>query len=149
MVDFLFDGGSNFGLTAYIGPGAGIALVGSFLAVLSAMISAMMVIASWPVRRIWRAVRGRKALLRAEVRRVVILGLDGLEPSLTEEFLEEGILPNLAKLKELGSYRRLGTTCPPLSPVAWSSFTTGTNPGKHNIFDFISRDPSSYQPTMS
>ncbi|MEE9601988.1 MAG: alkaline phosphatase family protein, partial [Thermoguttaceae bacterium] len=101
------------------------------------------------VRRIWRAVRGRRALVRAKVRRVVILGLDGLEPSLTEEFLEEGILPNLAKLKEFGSYRQLGTTCPPLSPVAWSSFTTGTNPGKHNIFDFISRDPSSYQPTMS
>ena len=149
MIDFLFDGGTNIGLTAYIGPGAGIALMGSFFAIIISMIISMAVIATWPARYIWRAVRGRKALVRAKVRRVVILGLDGLEPSLTEKFLDEGILPNLAKLKEFGTYRRLGTTCPPLSPVAWSSFTTGTNPGKHNIFDFISRDPSSYQPTMS
>jgi len=83
------------------------------------------------------------------VRQAVILGLDGLEPTLTERFLEQGLLPNLAKLKERGSYQRMQTTCPPLSPVAWSSFATGSNPGKHNIFDFISRDPKSYQPIMS
>ena len=133
----------------YIGPGAGIALVGSFLAILIAMVSAMVVIATWPIRRLWLAIRGRKALGRAKFKRVVVLGLDGLDPNLTEQFLEQGLLPNLAKLKEDGSYVRLGTTCPPLSPVAWSSFTTGTNPGKHNIFDFISRNAASYQPTMS
>ena len=83
------------------------------------------------------------------MRRVVILGLDGLDPNLVEELIEEGSLPNLAKLKVEGSYRRLGTTWPPLSPVAWSSFSTGTNPGKHNIFDFISRDKATYGPMMS
>lgn len=134
---------------AYIGPGAGIALVGSFLAVLGALLSAFLVIATWPIRRVFYALRGTRSRHKARTKRVVILGLDGLEPTLTEQFLEEGLLPHLAKLKEQGGYQRLRTTCPPLSPVAWSSFATGSNPGKHNIFDFISRDSNSYRPTMS
>ena len=136
-------------LLAYIGPGAGIALVGSFLAVLGAILSALLVMVTWPIRRVFFAIRGNRARQRALTKRVVIVGLDGLEPSLTERYLEEGLLPNLAKLRDEGGYQRLATTCPPLSPVAWSSFATGSNPGKHNIFDFISRDPKSYQPTMS
>lgn len=136
-------------LLGYIGPGAGIALVGSFLAVLGAILSAMLVIITWPIRRALYTLRGQRSRRKALTKRVVILGLDGLEPTLTEKFLDEGLLPNLAKLREQGSYQRLGTSCPPLSPVAWSSFATGTNPGKHNIFDFISRDPSSYLPIMS
>jgi predicted AlkP superfamily phosphohydrolase/phosphomutase len=134
---------------AYIGPGAGIALVGSFLAVLAALISAIGTILAWPLRRLGYALRGQRALRRAKVRRVIILGLDGFDPELTETFLDQGLLPNLARLKEQGTYQRLATTFPPLSPVAWSSFSTGTNPGKHNIFDFISRDPMSYLPVMS
>ena len=113
------------------------------------MLSAMVVIVTWPIRRLLYAVRGNRARLKAQTKRVVIVGLDGLEPTLTERYLAEGWLPNLAKLREQGSYQRMKTTCPPLSPVAWSSFATGSNPGKHNIFDFISRDPQSYQPTMS
>jgi predicted AlkP superfamily phosphohydrolase/phosphomutase len=134
---------------AYIGPGAGIALVGSFLAVLGALFSAMLALLFWPIRWIWRALRNRRALARAKTKRVVILGLDGLDPELVDEFLSLGLLPNLAGLKEEGSYIRLGTTWPPLSPVAWSSFSTGTNPGKHNIFDFISRNKADYLPAIS
>ena len=134
---------------AYIGPGAGIALIGSFFAIFSAFISAFFFAITYPIRIIWRGFRSGRALKRASAKRVVVLGLDGLEPELAEEFLEEGLLPNLAKLREQGVYTRLGTSCPPLSPVAWSSFTTGSNPGKHNIFDFISRNPASYQPTQS
>ncbi len=134
---------------AYIGPGAGIALVGSFLAVLTALASAGALMVSWPLRRLWRTIRGQRALRQAHVDRVVILGLDGLEPSLTEAYLDQGLLPNLARLRDQGTYRRLGTTWPPLSPVAWSSFSTGTNPGKHNIFDFISRCPATYRPEVS
>jgi predicted AlkP superfamily phosphohydrolase/phosphomutase len=139
----------DLGLLGYIGPGAGIALVGSFLAVMGAILSALAIMVTWPLRRLWYALRGNRARFKALRKRVVILGLDGLEPSLTERFLDEGLLPHLAKLKQQGGYRRMGTTWPPLSPVAWSSFATGSNPGKHNIFDFISRDPQSYQPTMS
>ncbi len=138
----------NIGL-AYIGPGAGIALFGSFLAVLIAMLSAFLAIVTWPARWAWRFVRGYKSRMKAKVRRVVILGLDGLDPDLVDEYLEEGLLPNLAQLKAEGTYARLGTTWPPLSPVAWSSFSTGSNPGKHNIFDFVSINNSTYRPLMS
>lgn len=134
---------------AYIGPGAGVALVGSFFAVLVAMLTAFLTLFTWPLRWAWRAIRGRRAMAKAKVRRVVILGLDGLDPMLVDQYLEEGILPNLAKLRDTGSYTRLGTTWPPLSPVAWSSFSTGTNPGKHNIFDFLTRSTTDYGPRMS
>lgn len=60
--------------------------------------------------------------------------------------LERTELPNLAKVRAIGSYARLQTTYPAQTPVAWSSFATGTNPGGHGIFDFISRDPKTYQP---
>jgi len=134
---------------AYIGPGAGIALLGSFMAVLAALAAAFMAIMTWPVRRMWRALRGKQALKKAKVRRVVIVGLDGLEPSLVDEYLKEGLLPNLAKLREQGCYSKLATTYPPLSPVAWSSFSTGTNPGKHNIFDFLAQNRAVYKPIIS
>ncbi|MBO0912290.1 MAG: alkaline phosphatase family protein [Acidobacteria bacterium] len=60
--------------------------------------------------------------------------------------LERGELPNLACIRRRGYYSRLKTTYPPQTPVAWSSFATGTNPGGHGIFDFISRDPMTYLP---
>ncbi len=134
---------------AYIGPGAGIALAGSFLAVLVAMFSALVAVITWPFRSLWRGLRGRQARRRAKVGRVVILGLDGLDPLLVDEFLAAGLLPNLDRLRREGCYLRLGTTWPPLSPVAWSSFSTGANPGKHNIFDFIARNPADYRPQIS
>lgn len=63
-----------------------------------------------------------------------------------ETMLGRGELPNLARIKQVGSYGRLKTTYPAQTPVAWSSFATGTNPGGHGIFDFISRDPQTYLP---
>jgi predicted AlkP superfamily phosphohydrolase/phosphomutase len=63
--------------------------------------------------------------------------------------MEEGKLPNFSRLKDSGTFRRLATTCPPISPVAWSSFMTGVNPGKHNIYDFLRRDETSYLPALS
>ena len=135
-------------LLAYIGPGAGIALMGSLFAVLVAILSALGMVIFFPFFLLWWAIVGHKRYAKAKVKRVVVLGLDGLEPSLAEKFMAEGLLPNLSKLKEKGSYLRLGSTWPPISPVAWSSFSTGTNPGKHNIYDFIARTPN-YQPTIS
>jgi predicted AlkP superfamily phosphohydrolase/phosphomutase len=79
-------------------------------------------------------------------KKAIVIGLDGLEPSIVETMLERGELPNLAKIRKSGGYSRLKTTYPAQTPVAWSSFATGTNPGGHGIFDFISRDPETYQP---
>ena len=134
---------------AYIGPGAGFALAGSFLAVFAAFFSAFLLLITWPVRIVLRAVFGRKSLSKSKVQRVVVLGLDGLDYSLTSKMLAEGKLPNMAKLRDRGCFKPLGTTLPPISPVAWSSFQTGVNPGKHNIFDFLIPDLHSYQPKLS
>jgi predicted AlkP superfamily phosphohydrolase/phosphomutase len=134
---------------AYIGPGAGFALAGSFLAVFAAFCSAVLMLLTWPVRLIWRAAFGRRALARSRFKRVVVLGLDGLDHGLTERLLDEGKLPHLASLRDQGSFKPLGSTLPPISPVAWSSFQTGTNPGKHNIFDFLVPDLHTYQPKLS
>jgi hypothetical protein len=134
---------------AYIGPGAGFALAGSALAVFAAVGSAFLMLLTWPMRLIYRALFGRRALRKSRVRRVVILGLDGLDHGLTEKMLAEGKLPNLAALRDQGCFKPLGSTLPPISPVAWSSFQTGVNPGKHNIFDFLTPDLRTYQPKLS
>jgi len=81
--------------------------------------------------------------------KVIVLGFDGVEPSLLEPWMAEGAFPNLERLAKQGSYSYLGSTNPPQSPVAWSSFTTGTHPGEHGIFDFIKRDPSTHLPNFA
>ena len=134
---------------AYIGPGAGFAFLSSFLVFLLTFLLALFSILSWPFRFVWRAVRGGRAYKKGPIERVVILGLDGLEPTLAEKFMAEGKLPNLARLKKEGAFARLRTTTPAISPVAWSSFMTGSEPSKHNIFDFLSRDPRTYLPDLS
>jgi predicted AlkP superfamily phosphohydrolase/phosphomutase len=133
----------------YIGPGAGFAFVGSLLTVLTSLFITAGSILSWPVRMLWMMARGRKGFRNAKVKKLVFLGLDGFDPGLAERFMAEGKLPNLSRLAEEGSYRRLRTTFPALSPVAWSTFATGVNPAKHNIFDFLNRDLRSYTPELS
>jgi predicted AlkP superfamily phosphohydrolase/phosphomutase len=82
-------------------------------------------------------------------KKVIVIGLDGLEPGIVESMLGRAELPNLAKIRASGSYTRLKTTYPAQTPVAWSSFATGTNPGGHGIFDFITRDPETYLPEVA
>ncbi len=123
----------------------GTTLVTLFLAFFSALGAFLL----WPFRWVIRLTRRRRAHAQARAKRFVVLGLDGLEPTLIERFMAEGKLPNFARLQERGTFKRLGTTAPPLSPVAWSSFLTCSNPGKHNIFDFLTRDPKSYRPALS
>ncbi len=120
---------------AYIGPGPGLALQAPAVLLLLGLGAALLSLLTLPVRWLLRRPRRRG---RPKVRRVVVLGLDGLEPELVEAGVARGMLPNFAALPH---YQRLGTTCPPLSPVAWSTFATGVNPGKHGIFDFVHRTP--------
>ncbi|MHB1193011.1 MAG: alkaline phosphatase family protein [Longimicrobiales bacterium] len=81
--------------------------------------------------------------------RVVVVGLDGFEPSIIEAMMARGECPNLARLSREGGYRRLATTLPAQTPVAWSSFAVGANPGAHGIFDFLTRDPASHRPQVA
>lgn len=82
-------------------------------------------------------------------KRVIVIGLDGLEPSIVEAMLHAGELPNLARVRQAGGYARIRTTPSAQTPVAWSTFATGTNPGGHGIYDFVHRDPKTYFPTLS
>jgi predicted AlkP superfamily phosphohydrolase/phosphomutase len=81
--------------------------------------------------------------------RVIVLGFDGLDPAILQRLAGEGKLPHFADLMARGDFRPLGTTVPPLSPVAWATFTTGMNPGGHGIFDFVHRDPATMAPYLS
>jgi predicted AlkP superfamily phosphohydrolase/phosphomutase len=134
---------------AYVGPGAGFAFMGSFLALLAALFMSVVSVLTWPARMLWRLIRNRQGYRKARIRKLIFLGLDGLDPVLVEKYLAEGKLPHLAALRDKGSYRRLRTTFPPLSPVAWSTFATGVNPARHNIFDFLNRNLRSYLPELS
>ena len=136
-------------LTAYVGPGAGFAFVGSLFSLLAAFVAGAAALLVFPFRMAWRALRGAQGYRRAKVRKLIFLGLDGLEPELVERYLAEGKLPNMAALRERGRYSRLRTTYPALSPVAWATFATGSNPGKHNLFDFLNRNLHSYLPELS
>ena len=134
---------------AYIGPGAGFAVAGSFLVIFAAVASALIILITWPVRAVIRAVRFRKVYARARIRRAIVLGFDGMDHALTSKMIGEGKLPNFAALRDEGCFKPLCSTIPPISPVAWSSFQTGVNPGKHNIFDFLTRDLQTYMPKLS
>jgi predicted AlkP superfamily phosphohydrolase/phosphomutase len=134
---------------AYIGPGAGFALVSSFLTFIIAFFTAFFALFTFPLRMVWRAFHHKKAQRKARFKKVVILGLDGLDPVITERMMEAGELPTFTKLRDTGSYHRLGTSTPAMSPVAWSSFATGSDPSRHGIFDFLSRDPRTYLPKLS
>lgn len=133
---------------AYVGPGAGFALLSSFLVLFTTLVLALFSLLVLPFRFLWRLIRRRKKV-RPLVKRLVIVGLDGQDPKITDRMMAAGELPNFQKLADQGCYRRLETTFPSVSPVAWSSFSTGTSPAKHNIFDFLDRDLRTYLPRLS
>ena len=83
------------------------------------------------------------------MKKVIVIGLDGFEPKIAEAMMARGELPNLTELRERGGYSRLKTTYSAQTPVAWSTFSTGTNPGGHGIFDFLTRDTKTYLPIMA
>jgi predicted AlkP superfamily phosphohydrolase/phosphomutase len=80
--------------------------------------------------------------------KLVILGFDGMDPQLVDRWIREGKLPNIAKLAKTGGIFPLTTTHSPESPTAWASFATGVNAGKHNIYDFLVRDTTTYLPDL-
>jgi predicted AlkP superfamily phosphohydrolase/phosphomutase len=80
--------------------------------------------------------------------KMVVLGFDGMDPDLVAQWMKEGKLPNLKRLADQGGLYPLTTTHSAESPTAWASFATGVNPGKHNIYDFLVRDTSTYLPDL-
>lgn len=88
-----------------------------------------------------------KVLSSAHGKRIVVLGIDGMDPGFLERHWAD--LPNLNRLRHEGEFKRLATTTPPQSPVAWSTFITGMKPTGHGVFDFVERDPDTLLPRSS
>jgi predicted AlkP superfamily phosphohydrolase/phosphomutase len=131
-----------------VGPGAGFVFLSSFLIVFVTGVLAFFSMLLWPFRTAWRFLR-RAGGRKPRIRRLIVVGFDGQDPELTDRFMAEGKLPEFQRLAEEGCYHRLQSTFPSVSPVAWSSFSTGTHPAKHNIYDFLDRDRRTYLPVLS
>ena len=86
---------------------------------------------------------------RASQQKVIVLGFDGVDANYTERWMNEGKLPNLARLRATGTFRPLRPTLPAQTPVSWSTFSTGIDPGRTGIFDFLRRDPKTYLPLFA
>jgi len=86
---------------------------------------------------------------QAPNKKLIILGFDGVDAKLTRQWMDEGKLPNLAKLRAQGAFAPLLPTIPSQTPVSWSTFSTGLNPGRHGVFDFLKRDPKTYVPAFA
>src|SRR5438105_1599396 len=89
---------------AYAGPGAGFAVLSSFWAIFVAFLYSFYALMTWPFRQLFRMVRNRNAYGKAKFKRAVILGFDGMDPELADRFMNEGKLPNLAKLRGKGTF---------------------------------------------
>lgn len=134
---------------AYVGPGAGIAVATTVMVLLISVVAVILGLLSWPIRFVYRLITRKRPPEPPRIKRAVLIGLDGLDPKLVRQFMDEGRLPNMQKLANAGMMSELDTTYPAMSPVAWSTFATGVQPAKHGIYDFLTRDPKSYQPDLS
>jgi len=69
--------------------------------------------------------------------RVIVLGLDGMDPGVIDLLISEGKMPNFAKLRREGAYGRLISSEPLLSPIIWTTIATGRPPADHRIGHFV------------
>jgi predicted AlkP superfamily phosphohydrolase/phosphomutase len=134
--------------SAYIGPGAGIAVGGSVLVLLGTFLLAFGIVLAWPVKFVVRLFL-RRNFAKPKVKRIVVVGFDGFDPGLAQRFMDEGCMPNLKALAQEGCFHPLATAHPSISPVAWSSYATGVDASRHSIYDFLTRDPCTYLPALS
>ncbi|MDP6058270.1 MAG: alkaline phosphatase family protein, partial [Pirellulaceae bacterium] len=74
--------------------------------------------------------------------RVIVIGMDGMDPVLLQRMMNADMMPNFSKLAQMGGFKPLATSMPPQSPVAWANVISGGEPGGHEIYDFIHRDPN-------
>ncbi|MCH2112437.1 MAG: alkaline phosphatase family protein, partial [Planctomycetes bacterium] len=133
---------------AYIGPGAGFAALSGGLVLVGALALVVVILVTLPIKIAFRLLTG-KGRIKGKTKRLVIIGFDGMDPRLAQRFMDEGRMPNMKALAEEGHFGPLQSSYPSMSPVAWSSFSTGVDASRHNIFDFITRDPCTYLPILS
>lgn len=97
----------------------------------------------------WTGIAAATAAEGSRFERVIVLGFDGADARLVSQYMDEGRLPNLARLRDQGTYSPLRSTNPPQTPVSWASFATGLNPGRTEIFDFLRRTEGTYLPEFA
>lgn len=136
-------------LIAYIGPGGGLVITFSLLSIVLTIALIGFAPVVYPFLAVYHWMRGKRAVFRRGFRRVVVLGLDGLDPKLVRAQIAAGKLPNMTALAQVGCFMELRTVAPAITPAAWSSFLTGQDPSHHAIFDFVTRDPATYLPKLS
>lgn len=94
----------------------------------------------------WLPTAGQASPASADAPKTVILGFDGMDFTLTQRFMDQGLLPNFKRLAERGMFQELQTSNPAQSPVSWAVFNTGSNPGKTGVAGFVSRKFSASTP---
>ena len=109
---------------AYIGPGAGFAFAGSFLVLIATFALAFFTLLTYPLRLAWRWLRVGNPYAKAQAKRVIILGLNGMDPGSSRSSCARGAC-RFQALADKGVFRPLDTSVPSMSPVAWSTFATG------------------------
>ncbi len=83
---------------------------------------------------------GLGAGAQTQTENMIVMGIDGLDYGLVRQLIDEGRMPNFARMEREGQFGPLETAASPQSPVAWSNFITGLDSGGHGIFDFLHRD---------
>ncbi|HNX96354.1 MAG TPA: alkaline phosphatase family protein, partial [Candidatus Aminicenantes bacterium] len=86
---------------------------------------------------------------RSGAKKMLVLGFDGMDPTVVRRLIGSGDLPNMKRLADTGTFTMMRSTIPPQSPVAWGSFIAGADPGVTGIFDFLHRDPKTYTPLFA
>ena len=107
------------------------------------------ILCCWLMLAIGGCSRNDSRVAHTNARRVLMVGMDGMDPILLQRFMDEGKLPNFKKLSEQGGFKPLATSMPPQSPVAWSNVISGCDPGTHEIYDFIHRNPNPDDESMA
>jgi len=82
-------------------------------------------------------------------RRVIVIGWDGANFDLAQRWADEGLLPNLAKIRANGTFGEMASTIPPVSAPAWTTFVTGNNPGRHGIYYFKEHVAGTYDTRLT
>ncbi len=87
--------------------------------------------------------------LANHMKKLIVLGIDGMDPHLTRQYMRKGIMPNIQKLVKMGGGNAMTTSTPAQSPVAWSNISVGASTDVHGIYDFIHRTPHDMTPFLS
>lgn len=92
---------------------------------------------------------GQKMQIQESERRLILIGVDGMDPVITRELLSAGRLPNFQALARMGDFKELQSANPSQSPVVWASMGTGLTPKHHKVYDFIRKRDHSYIPDLA